>query len=529
MIKSNTLRKEFPYQIAYLFVSLLCAAAVCLHSAIDFPDGGVNFLVEYSFRQLISLRFLLLFAASYALCNLISLFGRKFLVPLEPLHDSFCKPKYFLCAFIPLVISSVICWLQYWPCTGFIDSLYIIYGGVNIYQQHPFWYCLLCNSLYRFASLFFSSDSGRYAVIALFQFLLMDCLIALSAVKLRAYAKKPFIVLYTLFFVLFPLYPLYSITLLKDSLFGLALLWLTFWTLDVLVSDADGLSGRKYFLTTLLIFFSFCALRNNGKYILLLLLITLCIVYRKKRFVFSSCSLLVISLILCIAPNKIMDIAAPQPELFQETVGVPLQQTCAVIRYGNEISAEDSAVLEEIFDLDFVKENFDPYDADVIKWSDNSQLFNNEALTANKLAFIKTWLHLVRQNKSMSIKEWLLLTYGYWAGDSFDNYLQSTMYRMVGNVSATKLPALYDTLHELYYSHAAFFDGGTCLLLLIIFCLLLIRVSPKALLLVLPLLANVLSLFAAVPIAMGYRYIIPYAYVLPALFILVLNNIKIRK
>ena len=89
----------------------------------------------------------------------------------------------------------------------------------------------------------------------------------------------------------------------------------------------------------------------------------LLIIYRKywKQLVGLLFALVIMS--------KVPSVLVPTTELFQEKIGIPIQQISYVVKNNYEsISKEDKKYLNKILERDEVDLNYNPYTVDTIKW-----------------------------------------------------------------------------------------------------------------------------------------------------------------
>ena len=105
-----------------------------------------------------------------------------------------------------------------------------------------------------------------------------------------------------------------------------------------------------------------------------------------------------------------------QPD-FIESVCIPMQQITAVICNDRELAPEDLALIEQVVDLTYIHELYNPTFADNIK--ELVRAGNQNYLTAHKREFFRLWLRLGLRYPADYLTAYINQTYGYWYPDSF--------------------------------------------------------------------------------------------------------------
>ena len=523
--------KKISLTFTYSVLTVMALASsffYCMWKEINYEtDLGQNFIGQFSFRSLIwwenwGLAFIVFF-----LCFLlISMLGKRF-------HHVFrakaCSLKliHFLIPFFLIGCTWLICFLCYYPGTGMDDTIYIIWNGLGMYQQHPFFYCAFIRGFYQIGLSLFHTPIAAYATITIIQLLLLDLIVSYSVYLVRKFCGKLFYYVYILYFLVIPLIALYSITLVKDTLFAGNILLFICWIKTMIQYHGIFPRQKSFWVFTLLTLWAVASTRNNGFYVIFLTFLLMSIFYHKKDTLIKMLCLLLGVFLLIKIPNFIMSHISTNENLYQETVGIPLQQMAYVIATDGIIEPEEKEYLSQLFDYEEVSSHFNPYTVDAIKWTG---ILHNDVLIADKSAFWKTYFRLFSHNKGAYIKEWLLSTCGYWSGIDFSYYNQHRFFEVknkdenIYNKTLLK-DTTFEKCNSYYNKHAAYLSGGACLLLCFLYITLLLRSTHREnMLLAIPLLGITGTLFLAAPIALGYRYIIAYAFCLPFMFMAGLIN-----
>ncbi|MDD3252711.1 MAG: DUF6020 family protein [Lachnospiraceae bacterium] len=179
-------------------------------------------------------------------------------------------------------------------------------------------------------------------------------------------------------YTLYPFLNIIMVNIFKDIPFSLLILmWIPllyeFWK-----SKGEILqNAHTMLLICLLLLFSL--LRNNGVYVSAFLIFCMFITYpsRWKSYIALS-GVLVVVIFASHGFEKKNHIT----HLFKETVGIPLQQMAGVVYYNGKIDDEQLQFIEQVIPVKFIKENYNPYSADKLKWGgaplDNAFLDNHK-------------------------------------------------------------------------------------------------------------------------------------------------------
>ena len=185
------------------------------------------------------------------------------------------------------------------------------------------------------------------------------------------------------------------------------------------------------------------------------------------------------------------------------------------------------------------KSKYNPYYVDFIKWDYN---FNKEFLDKNNINFIKIWFKNLPNNFEDYVKSYMLVSYGTWAPDKFidqqsrflglgeipntsNNFFENLQNKNIRNPNVQKL---FKALTSFYDKTTIYFSGGVCLWALLILSLYVIyKKNYKYLILSTPLLAIWITLMLASPLSVAFRYMSPFAYMLP--FIISITIISCNK
>ena len=164
--------------------------------------------------------------------------------------------------------------------------------------------------------------------------------------------------------------------------------------------------------------------RNDGIYVVGITLLILAIVDRglRRQYTATLLGALVISVTMTHVVVPALGIKAGSK---REMLSIPVQQTARyVYTYGDEITAEEEAVILRVFYFDNLKEmgdNYLPWLSDPIKFSFAEQLSLDEAK-----AYFKTWLSMGMKRPYTYMAAWVANYYEYLYPERlFDSYSYS--------------------------------------------------------------------------------------------------------
>ena len=114
-------------------------------------------------------------------------------------------------------------------------------------------------------------------------------------------------------------------------------------------------------------------LRNNGIYVFIVMLMGLVLLMKRIRM-----NLLLTGLVM-IAVSMTPDVAIKQilnlPQLFQERVGIPLQQFSRAVAVGVPLTEEEKAFSVKMMIPGRIARWYDPFTVDLIKWNSDFDFY----------------------------------------------------------------------------------------------------------------------------------------------------------
>lgn len=514
---------KLKYLIIFIF-SFLFSFSLILTREINY-DGilPTNFINKFHFN-------FLFFVKTFFITILVNLILYLFFRLLDKINiktklNSISNKKIFIISFICLFITGILFLITFYPGNIMIDTLYILKDPKGTTAQHPIAYIWLITLPFKIFTKLFNNLNVSLFLTCTSQLIIASGIISYVITWFnKTFKNSKLTIILILYFTLLPIITDYNTTLVKDAAFSIEMLCFIPIIYEIIKSKGKWIKNSKNIIISTIFFTISCLLRNNGIYIIFLLLICFIFAYRKyfKQFL----SLLIIILFISVIPSFFSE-----KQLFQEKIGIPLSQIAYIIHTDGNIKKEDKDYLNEIYDYNLYKTNYNPYIIDTIKWDIN---FNRNYLNNNSNRFIKTWINILPNNFEGYVKSYILSTYGNWSIDKF--YETQSNFLGVDGVD-TNNPKLFPEIKSektflsfmkpFYKKTSKYLSGGVCFWLLVLISLYVVyKEKYKLLLLAIPLYGTWLSLMIATPFSLAFRYMSPFMYLLP--FIIFITIIKTR-
>ena len=371
------MKKNIKETIIYLLISLFFSLSINLKLLIDYENTFPEYFI---IRSNFDLFFFIKVIAGSFICYFILLLLIKLLSKIKTKEMIVPFSSKVICSisFIGILISNIIFLLTYYPGSNMYDTFSIIQGPISSSNQHPIIYNLLLSGTFNIFNKIFNNMNIAYFLTSIIQTIFIGTIITYVINWFnKTFKNKTGTIVLLIYFIFLPIVSNYNTVLIKDSIFASILLLHIPLLYKLLDTKGECLKDIKYLISMLLIFISTILVRNNGIYVILFLGIIIFIIYKKYLKYFIST--MIVTLIISQIPN--LFIVKNEP-LFQEKIAIPIQQLAYTIKYDeNTLSSNDLNYLNKIMDIEKIKENYNPYSVDTIKWNDN---FNREYLNKTK-------------------------------------------------------------------------------------------------------------------------------------------------
>lgn len=316
-------------------------------------------------------------------------------------------------------LGCLLCWLPYYlyqypgiMTPDSINQLEQTLGIIGYNNHHPFVHTMIFSLFYHIG---FFISSNMVAAVSLYTFFQM-CFLAFSIFYfLRTLElfdiRQGILVVITLFYALVPYHAVFSVTVWKDIPFAAVVLMFSCSVLRMMRQTGAGEIVMFVFSGIMV-----CLLRSNGWYGFLLCVPFLLAGYRRNaRKMFPAVAGILLTAIIVKYPvMNALDVT--QPDLI-ESLSIPAQQIAAVICNDRDLSAEQTALIDNVIDTTYIKELYNPAFADNMK--ELVRAGDQAYLAEHKWEYFKLWLSLGLNYPSDYLKAYIDQTYGYWYPDSF--------------------------------------------------------------------------------------------------------------
>lgn len=422
-------------------------------------------------------------------------------------------------AFVSFLIC-IFCWLPYYlyqypgiMTPDSVNQYEQVLGIIPYSNHHPFAHTMLFSLCYHAAFLI---TGNRVVSVGFYTFLQM-CLLAGSAAffisTLRQRKIRPFVLLMvTAFYALIPYHAVFAITIWKDIPFAAATLLFSCCLLRLMTQERLRLHELLIFLLSGIML---CLFRSNGWYAFIACTPFLLLFLRRKARQLYPVLFLILGVSVLIKVPVMNHLQVEQPDLI-ESLCIPTQQIAAVICNDRELTEEELYLIENVIDLTYIKDLYNPTFADNMK--ELVRAGNEEYLVTHKKEFLKLWVELGIRYPADYLDAYVQQTYGYWYPDSFYHVAEAegissgdlgiyTVNLISGRivVKAKEIGIKLGSMVPIYGTLWSM--GVACWIVLFSAGTVLIRHEPYKLLCFLPSAMLLFTVLIATPVATEFRYV----------------------
>ena len=410
------IKKDKRLIISTIIFSLLISLSYIIWGKID-----INELSYFkSFNRIDLLGFLSIFYISFlssiGIFNFLNKKAKDNRIFIDYKYE-FSKGDFIKYAFIIFILSLPYLF-AFFPGNVSSDSFWSIsqsVGTLPYSNHHSIIFTLFSGIFIKFGILSFGKKTGLIVGIFTYiivQMILLSCIYSYFVIWLKTKGvKKVYVYITLIFFSLNPIIISHSITYWKDVLFSsLVLIYITL-LFDYFESRGEIFNNKKNIIAYIILGILIALLRNNGLYIFIftsLIISIYTLVKGEKIFLFSSILVIFIAIII---QGPIYNFFKVEKPSFREASGLMIQQLSYTSINSNDVFEDkDMEFLNNIMDENLVKESYNPFGVDDIKFHKE---FNDEFLNENKGDFIKIWIKYFFKAPKDYFKSWVLLTRGY--------------------------------------------------------------------------------------------------------------------
>ena len=433
-----------------------------------------------------------------------------------------------------IFIVFFVFFLAYYPGLYSPDSIWQLQQAMRdspLSNHHPIIHTLLIRAVLNFGMMLFNGDlTAATALLSVIQMLFLSACMAYSVKNIYDIAGSvTYCVIVTLLFALVPFNIMFSFTHLKDTWFAGFFLVFCSQLVKRIFGTPDISTSFSNKVLLVLSAIGSGLFRSNGLYALLLLIPFLFFALKKDRaFTLILAACLIICFIITGPIYKALGVAAIDPV---EYLSVPLQQISRVIADGGKISDEDYAFISEVINPSLIPSTYYARISDNIKNLIRTS-GNQDYISENKMAFLKLWLRLLKDNPISYINAYVDLSVGFWypeqTGIPFVTDMEPNSYGL--KVSSVLPSAVTSLLRSWTYSNnqqsflgPLFSCGGYVWAFLFLFAYSLSK-KDKTYIAFLPSLFLWITLLLTTPVYSDIRYLYAVIVCLPLLISTVISS-----
>jgi len=460
----------------------------------------------------------------------------------------------FFVPFLVLVFDYVFCLLVFgypgYLTSDSISQIQQVLTGVYS-NHHPVWHTIPLGWCIGFGLSVFGDINVGVATFCFLQSVFMAVSVAYSVSTIRrAGLPRWTCVVVVVLFALLPYHIAYSSTVWKNVpfaccvlLFSAALFRLVQlnYREDCFSVEGDAYSRHSFerirsagwsrvadYMVLVLSGAGMGLLQHNG-WFALLGVITVIVILLKGRLKSLKILIAVVLATTFLLQNVALPIFGVTPISERESISIPTQQIARVV-VDEEISEEETRVLQYFIDVESIAELYNPHLSDPVKWS-----INEEYYEGHKVDFFSLWFRLGLEHPVSFLKAWIDQTKGYWFG-GYDYWIVADGVTendlgIQASVSPEAKGAFlrysFPFFHFWLFQPLISIGLAFWLVVGIAACSVILR-KPAVSCMALPALMVIATLFVSTPVFCEFRYAYSLYMVLPALFFLAMAPPSVR-
>lgn len=415
--------------------------------------------------------------------------------------------------------------------TKYADYAILLDNNVFLTNHHPVFHTMILGYSLKLGRFLLNDNFGLF-IYSLIQLLVLIFTLSLTIKYLKENnVNKKIVFIVLLLYCFVPMFPLYAMSGVKDTYYTCFII-LYVMKLDKIIRSKQAKLSYKEMIQLLLIMFAVCLFRNNGIYVLIISF-PLLLIYSKKYFQ----TLLIIFIGVLAFYGTYTKVLLPSLKItdgsIRETLSIPFQQTARYVKYyDKDLSKNDIKVIDKVLGYETLKKRYNPTISDPVK-----NEFNKYTTKKELLAYLKVWFKSFFKHPLVYIEATLNNIYGYFSPQSTNWYIY---YKYDTRITEDKLVNYhYNNLISLRLILSSFAQGfpyipliglisnigfNTWLLLgLITYSI--FKKKKEYLIILSPLLISLLICVAS-PVNTYFRYAMPFIFIMPFIFTLIVTRLK---
>ena len=415
--------------------------------------------------------------------------------------------------------------------TKYADYAILLDNNVFLTNHHPVFHTMILGYSLKLGRFLLNDNFGLF-IYSLTQLLVLAFTLSLTIKYLNENnVNKKIVFIVLLLYCFIPMFPLYAMSGVKDTYYTCFII-LYVMKLDKIIRSKQEKLSYKEMIQLLLIMFAVCLFRNNGIYVLILSF-PLILIYSKKYFQ----TLLVIFIGILAFYGTYTKVLLPSLKItdgsIRETLSIPFQQTARYVKYYNkDLSKNDIKVIDKVLGYETLAKRYNPTISDPVK-----NEFNKYTTKKELFAYLKVWFKCFFKHPLVYIEATLNNIYGYFSPQSTNWYIY---YKYDTRITEDKLVNYhYNNLSSLRLILSSFAQGFPYIpliglisnigfntwLLLGLTTYSIFKKKKEYLIVLSPLLISLLICVAS-PVNTYFRYAMPFIFIMPFIFTLIVTRLK---
>ena len=415
--------------------------------------------------------------------------------------------------------------------TKYADYAILLDNNVFLTNHHPVFHTMILGYSLKLGRFLLNDNFGLF-IYSLTQLLFLAFTLSLTIKYLNENnVNKKIVFIVLLLYCFIPMFPLYAMSGVKDTYYTCFII-LYVMKLDKIIRSKQEKLSYKEMIQLLLIMFAVCLFRNNGIYVLILSF-PLILIYSKKYFQ----TLLVIFIGVLAFYGTYTKVLLPSLKItdgsIRETLSIPFQQTARYVKYYNkDLSKNDIKVIDKVLGYETLAKRYNPTISDPVK-----NEFNKYTTKKELLAYLKVWFKCFFKHPLVYIEATLNNIYGYFSPQSTNWYIY---YKYDTRITEDKLVNYhFNNLSSLRLILSSFAQGFPYIpfiglisnigfntwLLLGLTTYSIFKKKKEYLIVLSPLLISLLICVAS-PVNTYFRYAMPFIFIMPFIFTLIVTRLK---
>ena len=444
--------------------------------------------------------------------------------------------------FLVALVDLLILFLCKYPGNLQTDSFAQIYqatGDFDYSNHHPFYHTMIIKLFFETGLAVFGKYNAAAAAYSCFQIVFMAACFAYGVLLLYE-IKAPRWMLVTIVFcyAFAPYHIMYSFSMTKDVMYGGFVLV----AVASLFRYIKGMGNNSVnILVTAISGLGVCLFRSNGLFVYVLWMISILCVFGIRsikenpdigKMIISMMAVILVALVMKHPLLKVLNVSQTD---FVESLSIPIQQIGRTVSECDDLTESEIVALSEILDVEKIRESYYRTSSDPLKERIRAE-GNEEYLVDHKADYLKLYINIGIRHPGSYVAGWIDQTYGFWnAGykdwhwyDWVDPKIYDNRYDIHRTVISGKLNDIFNEylwlFEELPVLQLFLCMGLHMWLDLVLMFVAFIRRDKGGMIVAFPLVWTLLSLMAATPISMEFRYFYSAFCLLPVILVLVLRS-----